>query len=395
MGQYYSLHDARARQWNRDTLDAVEKTMGAGQAAPSIWAGVPFNPMLQNRQFLLERGFPDPLVPKWGNLIRAPSQKFELEIARSSEVFVLVTCDVETAHMYTAILFSGRWERHTYWRVGSTTELVPNVNVKFGHMEKAQAQRAQEEKMARSGMLGRDMAKEFREEREQSAAIVATRRRSKQRGYQAELLSGSLPQYQSQYESPSRRQNSMDAPSFRTEPDEVAAKRMLHRTASAPQPLDGLTNRTQAAWGSVYDKDPWMRSQWEHVMLYSVVEGVLGHFADNLDACAASMGAIISSAGGKPTVCLAHRVGTLAVTDDLVATINADMRREFAVKTEDHLLRQSTNCTLFVMRVLRSLNLPLRGGQLTEAAAQHPKLGREAGQVLGQAWEYLWNRVDP
>jgi hypothetical protein len=156
-----------------------------------------------------------------------------------------------------------------------------------------------------------------------------------------------------------------------------------------------LSTKTHKAWGTVFDKNPWARTQWEHFMLYGVKEGVLGHFADDLDACATAMGEIIASAGGRPTVCLAHRVGTVAMTNDLVATINADLRRSFAVKSEDHLLRQSTNCAVFVMRVLKSLNLPLRGSQLVEAAAQHPKIGRPAGQVLGQAWEYLWNRIDP
>ena len=42
--------------------------------------------MLQNRQFLLERGDQAPLVPKWGNILRAPELFFEVEIARSSEV---------------------------------------------------------------------------------------------------------------------------------------------------------------------------------------------------------------------------------------------------------------------------------------------------------------------
>ena len=35
---------------------------------------------------------------------------------------------------------------------------------------------------------------------------------------------------------------------------------------------------------------PKARTQWEHFMLYGVKEGVMGHFADNLDACAEAMG---------------------------------------------------------------------------------------------------------
>jgi hypothetical protein len=386
MGQFYSVNDARAvPHWSRATLDAVEEAMGAGHAAPSTWAGVPFNPMLQNRQFLLERGDPAPLVPKWGNILRAPDMSFEVEIARSSEVFVLVTCDVETAHMYTAILLSGRWERHTYWRVGSNTELVTGGNVFFQHCEKVQAQRAHEEKLR--GM-------------QTPPPGIGKRRGSKNLpgvSYQADMLSAERSRVgssASQYETPMqlRPENQTGA---LTEPDQVAVSRILQRSQSDGGPFDGLSTRTRASWGSVFDKNPWARTQWEHFMLYGVKEGVLGHFADNLDACAEAMGQIIASAGGRPTVCLAHRVGTVAMTSDLVATINADLRRSFNVKSEDHLLRQSTNCAVFVMRVLKSLNLPLRGSQLTEAAAQHPKIGRAAGQVLGQAWEYLWNRVDP
>jgi len=381
MGQFYSVNDARATApaWNRATLDAVEDAMGAGHAAPSTWAGVPFNPMLQNRQFLLERGDQGPLVPKWGNILRAPELFFEVEIARSSEVFVLVTCDVETAHMYTAILLSGRWERHTYWRVGKNAELVAGGNVFFQHCEKVQAQTAHEEKLRQSqGLPGRRRGSKF------GASS------------QADLSTYAAPKSAFRHENPT---------GALTQPDEVAVTRQLKRSKSdggtfsvfqnKPWTSDGLTERTEKAWGSVFDKNPWARTQWEHFMLYGVKEGVMGHFADNLDACAEAMGEIIASAGGRPTVCLAHRVGTVGVTNDLVATINADLRRSFNVKSQDHLLRQSTNCATFAMRVLKSLNLPLRGSQLTEAAAQHPKIGRQAGQVLGQAWEYLWNRIDP
>jgi hypothetical protein len=380
MGQFYSVNDARAvPQWSRATLDAVETAMGSGHAPPSTWAGVPFNPMLQNRQFLLERGEPAPLVPKWGNILRAPDMHFEVEIARSSEVFVLVTCDVETAHMYTAILFSGRWERHTYWRVGNNAELVAGGNLFFQNCDRVKAQKAHEEKF-------------------HSFASTAPQRRRGSKlnlpgvSYQADMLSaGTAPAYETSGRE-FRRGNPTTA---LTKPDEVAVERCLTRSQSDGGPFDGMSTATRAAWGSVFDKNPWVRTQWEHFMLYGVKEGVLGHFADNLDACAEAMGDIISSAGGKPTVCLAHRVGTVAMTSDLVATINADLRRGFNVKSADHLMRQSTNCAIFAMRVLKSLNLPLRGSQLVEAAAQHPKIGRPAGQVLGQAWEYLWNRVDP
>jgi hypothetical protein len=339
--------------------------------------------MLQNRQFLLERGEPAPLVPKWGNVLRAPNMSFEVELARSSEVFVLVTCDVETAHMYTAILFSGRWERHTYWRVGSNAELVAGGNVFFPHCAKVQAQKAHEEKLR------------------ETAGLAPFRRRGSKHlpgvSHQANMLSAEndrMSRTASQFETPGQpfREHPTGA---LTQPDEVSVARCLKRSQSEGGSFDGMSTRTQAAWGSVFDKNPWARTQWEHFMLYGVKEGVLGHFADDLDACATAMGEIIASAGGRPTVCLAHRVGTVAMTNDLVATINADLRRSFAVKSEDHLLRQSTNCAVFVMRVLKSLNLPLRGSQLVEAAAQHPKIGRPAGQVLGQAWEYLWNRIDP
>jgi hypothetical protein len=273
MGQFYSVNDARAvPQWSRATLDAVEAAMGSGHAPPSTWAGVPFNPMLQNRQFLLERGEPAPLVPKWGNILRAPDLHFEVEIARSAEVFVLVTCDVETAHMYTAILLSGRWERHTYWRVGNNAELVAGGNVFFQHCEKVRAQKAHEEKL-----------------REAAASGPLRRRGSKNLpgvSYQADMLSR---RGMSNYETTDQqfRPNPADA---LTQPDEVAVARCLQRSKSDGGPFDGMSTRTQTAWGSVFDKNPWVRTEWEHFMLYGVKEGVLGHFADNLDACAEAMG---------------------------------------------------------------------------------------------------------
>lgn len=304
--------------------------------------------------------------------MRAPAQHFEVEIARSSEVFVLVACDVESAHIYAAVLFSGGWERHAYWRVGNAVMLDPGSNMKFQHCEKVRHQKAHER------------------------ARVGT--------YQASQLAGRAPTVASQFESPKQppREQSPRTKALEEETrarmlreDEVASTRRLKRSLSETrQAFDGLGRRTREVWGSVFDDYPWVRTQWEHFMLYGVREGVIGHFGASLDQCAEAMASIIASSGRRPSLCLAHRVGTVAMTRDLVTTMNADLRRTFKVKTEDHMLRQSTNCVLFVMRVLKTLNLPLRGLQLQEAAAAQPGVGRAAGEVLAQAWEYLWNRVD-
>lgn len=400
MGQYYSLNPAVAvPHWSRATLDAIEDVQSAGQAAPSIWTGVPFNPLLQSRQFLLERTQPGgeaPLISKWGMQIRAPAQNFEVEIARSSEVYVLVVCDVESSHMYAAILFSGEWERHAYWRVGAQTALDPTSNMHFPHGEKVRAQMAHEKRMAQTGGFGTGRQRMYQ--------------RSRLGTHQAAALAVGNPGAVSQFEAPSSQPQPRKTRARSPSPtasigeeqrsallqnDREAQARSMKRSVSGPQLFDGLTAKTRAAWGSVFDNDQWMKTNWEHFMLYNVQEGILGHFGASLDACAEAMAAVVASSGRRPSLCLAHRVGTIAMTRDLVTTLNADLRRSFKIKTEDHMLRQSTNCVQFTMRVLKSLNLPLRGHQLQEAAEQQAGIGQGAGEVLAQGWEYLWNRVDP
>merc|ERR1719253_800946 len=143
MGVYYSLNPATVAP-GRYTLDAVEAQHAlanppGGEFAPSLWCGAqkggelwaPFSPLQVQTGFLLERRVPDGnealppamLEHKWGRLLRAPHHHFEVEIAPSAEVFVVVACDPRTSHLYAALMISGSYQPHTYWRLGHTTDL--------------------------------------------------------------------------------------------------------------------------------------------------------------------------------------------------------------------------------------------------------------------------------
>merc|ERR1712032_524777 len=85
----------------------------------------------------------------------------------------------------------------------------------------------------------------------------------------------------------------------------------------------------------------------------------------------------------KPTEeVLLHRVGMLGLTKDMVTALNRDLARSFKIKTSDASLASQTNCVVFVIRMLKAMNLPLRGFDIALTAKQHPSIGARAAELV-------------
>ncbi|CAJ1334069.1 unnamed protein product, partial [Effrenium voratum] len=141
------------------------------------------------------------------------------------------------------------------------------------------------------------------------------------------------------------------------------------------------------------------------ILLYAVKEGVLVHFADDLESCEEVVRSVQfryrdanlkDSANPHPEVkvCRVNVGGAPSVAGRLLTTtLQGDLQRQFKIAASVEQQKDCTNCVTFSMRVIKGFQMALRGFDVVKACESTPFLGRRSGDVSGEAWERLWHRV--
>lgn len=153
---------------------------------------------------------------------------------------------------------------------------------------------------------------------------------------------------------------------------------------------------------------------WSHMLLYSVKEGVLVFFANDVESCEQTIRDIAGSFAEPPAAAkdatdqaaaqaaaesriktVLHPVGTLAapVNKNLAQLIAADLKRGFVMHSDPEDQADFTNCACFCVRILRGMKLQLRGYELRWACEQRADLGPVAAEAASAVWEQLWRQV--
>lgn len=173
-------------------------------------------------------------------------------------------------------------------------------------------------------------------------------------------------------------------------------------------------------------EDPMQETGWQYLLMYSVKEGVLLFFSNDIAECENVVREVALSFGeksqspeemnggrsngvraGPGTVaaanlaaalkvkCIEHPIGRAPVgaTSLLTALIVSDLRRQFAVRCSPEEQPECTNCVVFVLRAMMAMQLAVRGYDIrTICISPEYKnvLGSKAGDAACNAWEQLW-----
>mmetsp|Transcript_4401 Transcript_4401/g.7583 ORF Transcript_4401/g.7583 Transcript_4401/m.7583 type:complete len:329 (-) Transcript_4401:14-1000(-) len=184
---------------------------------------------------------------------------------------------------------------------------------------------------------------------------------------------------------------------------------------------------------------PFQESNWTHMLVYCVKEGILVRFAQSMEECEAVIRNIAVSYGmqtvqparkngresppgfaeealqktaqrsdagtgteaGKQlsnalrVKCASHAVGRAppVATRLLTEIFSLDLQRPFAVRCEPEDQGDYTNCIVFCMRLLSKMQLAVRGFDLRRVCESRADLGERAGEAASEAWEHLWKIV--
>lgn len=180
------------------------------------------------------------------------------------------------------------------------------------------------------------------------------------------------------------------------------------------------------------DQGRYNETMWPYLMLYQVKEGILAYFAEDVDECEQVVRAIAESygpglpkgSGLEPAPPLVpsgraspNKARSAPVTQDqapsayvrsahhevgkalpscariIVEQIQADLKRRFAVRCEAEEQAECTNCVVFCMRIMMSIQLSMRSYEIVKMCEGRNDLGRIAGEAVGAEWEQLWRRV--
>lgn len=169
---------------------------------------------------------------------------------------------------------------------------------------------------------------------------------------------------------------------------------------------------------------------WQYLLLYSVKEGVLLFFSNDVAECeeivrdvalsfgekapapadltmsggratgAAAANSATNLAGATKVQCVEHPVGRCppGATSLITGLVKEDLRREFTVRCDAEEQGSHTNCVVFSLRVMMGLQLAVRGydiKNICESQEYKTVLGTKAGEAACAAWENLWRRVRP
>lgn len=169
-------------------------------------------------------------------------------------------------------------------------------------------------------------------------------------------------------------------------------------------------------------------TEWQYLLMYTVKDGVLLFFSNDVAECEEIVREIALSFGNEPPVprdtnfngsqsasaesdasdaaatmkvkLVEHRVGRAPPSSTRLLTdlVIGDLQREFAVRCDPEEQANYTNCITFCLRAMMAMSLSVRGYDIRsvcESQQNKNSLGPKAGDAACAAWEDLWRRVRP
>jgi len=202
----------------------------------------------------------------------------------------------------------------------------------------------------------------------------------------------------------------------------------MSSTAGGGSPNGNATRRKQPLeMEKLNQENALQNTGWMYLLLYTVKEGVLLFFSNDVSECEDIVREVALSFGERPLVpqdlnmsggratgggpttaestamkvkCVEYRVGRAppGSTKLLTDLIVGDLAREFAVRSDTEEQPKCTNCVVFSLRAMMAMQLAVRGYDILkvcESQEYRSVLGPKAGEAACAVWEQLWKSVRP
>jgi hypothetical protein len=169
-------------------------------------------------------------------------------------------------------------------------------------------------------------------------------------------------------------------------------------------PAEGTRSKRQqealamSKYGTEDLPSPMAETKWPYLLFYSCREGVLLYFANTAEECfdvireVAAYGDVING-DTAPLKYVVHPLGATATSRRLIEVTNDDLKRQFRIKSSPEEQQKTTNCVVYCMRALMSLQLAIRGYDVRRTCSDDPRLGPIVGEAAAAAWEKVWKCV--
>lgn len=170
--------------------------------------------------------------------------------------------------------------------------------------------------------------------------------------------------------------------------------------SNAPQRSKQENSETLAmsSYGNEDLPSPLMETQWAYALFYVVREGILIYFSNEPEECYDVIRSV-AAYGDYPDPskaklkCVSYYLGGTLTSRRLVETLHADLHRRFAIHCKPSEQAQTTNCVVFCMRSMMSLQLAIRGYDVRRTCVERPDIGPVVGEAAALAWEQVWKYV--
>lgn len=171
---------------------------------------------------------------------------------------------------------------------------------------------------------------------------------------------------------------------------------MLGNTSSKKRMTDPLGLEQ---FGESGDPPPSQERCFTYCLLYTVKEGILVYFSDDLESCEERVRGIAVRYRDESLLqirSIHYRVGRASpVVGRVLAdqVLPAELKRDFKTSCSVEQQPNFTNCIVFCIRCMMAMNLCVRGYEVQRVCSDTPAVGLVAGQVVGDMWEQLWRKV--
>jgi len=167
--------------------------------------------------------------------------------------------------------------------------------------------------------------------------------------------------------------------------------------ADGPKSKRDQESLTMSKYGTEDLPSPLVETQWPYLLFYTVREGVLLYFTNSAEECFEIIRLVaaygdVQDGNLSPLKYVVHPLGATATARRLIEVTNDDLKRQFLIKSSPEEQAKNTNCVVYCMRALMSLQLAVRGYDVRHICSDNG-LGPVVGEAAAAAWEKVWKNV--
>lgn len=180
-------------------------------------------------------------------------------------------------------------------------------------------------------------------------------------------------------------------------PTATTSESLFMPPADGPKSKRDQESLAMSKYGTEDLPSPLVETQWPYLLFYTVREGVLLYFTNSAEECFEIIRLVagygdVQDGNLSPLKYVVHPLGKTATAQRLIEVTNDDLKRQFLIKSSPEEQAKNTNCVVYCMRALMSLQLAIRGFDVRGICSGNG-LGPVVGEAAAAAWEKVWKNV--